>query len=406
MKRWIPALLLVLASSLAHSAGLGRIALLSSLGQPLLAEIELVSVRTEDLATLVVRPAPSDVYRQMDMQYSPALTGLRLSIEQRPNGEPYVRVVSVRPVDDPFLELLVELHTVSGRFTRGYTVLLDPPGYAPPQTVASPAPVPQLSPAPVEAPPPAPVVTPAPVIPMAVPDPAPVVTPVPVPAAAPDPAPVTARPPAPVAMPRPTTPPRPAAVAPVPAPPKPTAATEYGPIKRGETLSGIAARTRPEGVSLEQMLVGIFRSNPEAFINNNMNLVRAGRTLRIPDREELAALEQREAAAEIRVHTADWRKYRQQLAATAPPASAAKRPAERPQVARVKVEDRTARDKDPKPVLRLSPGAPPGPGVKKGRTVEERLQALEEELIARERALNEANQRIRELEKAVKEAMK
>jgi pilus assembly protein FimV len=337
---------LLLAPWIAHAASLGNLTVRSSLGQPLLAEIDLFSVGKEEASSLDVRLASQEAYRQADMQYGAALIGMRLSIEKRPNGSLYVRVMSSRPVNEPFLNLVVELHSGAGRYTREYTALIDPPGYTPPQTAA--------------------------------------VTP---PSGAPSQA--EARP----APPRP----EPRAVA----TPSPAGAKQYGPVKRGDTLGKIAASVKPEGISLEQMLVGIFRSNPDAFINNNMNLIRAGATLQIPDGEQLAGIPRRDAAQEIRVQTNDWNRYRRRLSDR--PATATERP-ETPgkREPRVKVDDKAAGDKG-KDVLRLSKGQP---GGKKSRTIEDRVQALEEELIARERALNEANQRIKDLEKAVKESPK
>lgn len=330
----------LLAPWLAHAAGLGSLNVRSSLGQPLLAEIDLVSVSKEEMGTLDVRLASPEAYRKADLQYGAALTGVRFSIEKRPNGNPYIRVTSLRAVNEPFVNLVIELTSSSGKFTREYTALIDPPGYTPPETVA------------------------------AVP---------------------------PAAEPRPAPPrPEPKAVA----TPAPSGTKEYGPVKRGETLGKIAATVKPEGVSLEQMLVGLFRANPDAFINNNMNLLRAGATLQVPDSGQLTAIQRTEAAKEIRVQTSDWNRYRRRVSDR--PAKATEREdtgtkAER----KVKVEDKS--DKGARDVLRLSKGQPSG---KKGRSIEDRVQALEEELIARERALNEANQRIRDLEKAVKEGSK
>ena len=336
---------LLLAPWVAHAAGLGNLTVRSSLGQPLLAEIDLISVRKEESATLIARLAPPEAYRKADLQYGAALTGMRFAIEKRPSGEPYVKVMSTRPVNEPFINLVVELNSSSGRFTREYTALLDPPGYTPPQSMAA-----------------APVAPPAP----------------------------EARPVAP----------RSAPVA-VPAPARAAPAGKEYTVKRGDTLSKIAASVKPEGIALEQMLVGIFHNNPDAFMNHNMNLMKAGATLRIPENEQLTALSRREAAKEVRVQTADWNRYRRRLSDRPGKASENER-SERKHDTRVKVEDKAASGK-PKDVLKLSKGQP---GDKKRRTIEDRVQALEEELIARERALNEANQRIKELEKTVKEGPK
>ena len=345
MKRWLLATLLLLVPSVANAVGMGRLTVLSSLGQPLNAEVDLVSVQKEEVATLSARLASPDAYRQANLQYGAASAGMRFRIETRPGGQIYIKITSARSVDEPFVNLLIELTWASGRLVREYTALIDPPDYAPPQSVASaPAPAPEARPVPLPQPP--------------------------------------------------------IAVA-TPAAARPATRGDYGPIKRGETLSKIAASVKPEGVSLEQMLVAILRSNPDAFINNNMNRMKAGKMLRIPDKEQLTAVTPQGAAKEVRVQAADWNRYRQKLADAAGTVSERKTAASRRD--KVSVKDKAA---DGKPVLRLSSGEPPGSAGGKGRSTADRVQALEEELIARERALNEANQRIKELEKAVKDSGK
>ena len=328
-------------SSTAGAAGLGQINVLSALGQPLQAEIEVLSVRKEDANTLLVRLASPDAYREANVQYGPALRGMSVSILQRPNGRTYVRVVSPQPVNEPFVSLLIELNWPQGRLVREYVALLDPPEYAGGPQAMTPAAV-ETRPA----------------------------------AAARAPTPMTASP----------------AAVPARAP-----AGEYGPVKRGETLSKIAASVKPEGVSLEQMLIGILRANPDAFVNGNVNRLKAGATLRIPGTEQLAEVTPDAARKELQVQTADWGRYRRKVADTAGRAS--EKGADEGKRAAVRVKE--GDEARPKDVLKLSSGQPPG---SKPRSSTERIQTLEEELIARERALNEANARIRDLEKAVKDS--
>jgi pilus assembly protein FimV len=347
------ALLTVLVPCVAGAAGMGRLNVLSALGQPLVAEIDLLSVTREELGSLSARLASPDAYRQANLQYNPALTGARVSIERRANGQHFIRVVTTRPVSEPFIDLLIELTWAQGRLSREYTALLDPPGVAP--------------------------ATPAPVI-AAVPEARPV--PAPPPAAAPAPAPASK----PVAR----------------AAPK-AGAKEYGPIERGETLGKIARDVMPEGVTLEQMLVALYRNNPDAFIRKNLNLVRAGRILRVPDREEVAAVAPGEAIKEYRAHVADWNSYRQQLAAAAGTVPAEGRTAVGGRIT-AQVQDKGAGDA-PKDVVRVSKGESPA-AKGKPASAAERVRALEEEAVAREKALAEANDRIAQLEKTIQEMKK
>ena len=337
--------LLLLTPWLAHAAGLGRLTVQSSLGQPLNAEIDLVAVRGDEASSLNVRLASPDAYQQANLQYNAGVTGLKLSIERRPNGQSFIKVTGNRPVNEPFVDLLIELSWSGGKLVREYTALLDPPGYG--QQAAATAPA--------------------------------------APPAAPESRPITA----------------PAAAAPAAAPAMAESkAGEYGPIARGETLGKIAASLKPEGVSLEQMLVGLYRSNPDAFIRKNMNLVKAGRILRVPDAQELAAISQGEAVKEYRTQVADWRAYSGRVA------DAAGQAPEGGSTARGRI---TARVDDPaaaagKDVVRLSKGEPGKGG--EPLTGEARTRALQEELVAREKELADARERIAQLEKTIKDTQK
>lgn len=119
-------MLLVIASA-AGAAGLGRLAVLSAIGEPLRAEIE-VSVSPEELETAIARFAPVDAYAPAGLQYNPALNGARLAIQYRHNGRRVIDIVTTRRVNEPSIQLLVELEVRGGRIMRAYNVLLGPQG--------------------------------------------------------------------------------------------------------------------------------------------------------------------------------------------------------------------------------------------------------------------------------------
>ena len=134
---------LLVAPAVAQAAGLGKLTVLSNLGQPLRAEIDVVAVEKGEMDSLAARLASIDAYLQNNLPYpSPAL-GLKLSLEQRPSGQHYIRATTVQPVNEPFVDVLVELTWNGGRILRAYTALLDPPTYAPEEPAV--AAVPQLS---------------------------------------------------------------------------------------------------------------------------------------------------------------------------------------------------------------------------------------------------------------------
>jgi pilus assembly protein FimV len=115
----------VLLSSVANAAGLGKLTVLSSLGQPLRAEIELTAVSNDEASHLVAKLASPDAYRAANVEFNPALLSLRFAVEQR-GGRQFVRITSPQPLNEPFVDLLLELSWDSGRLVREYTFLLDP----------------------------------------------------------------------------------------------------------------------------------------------------------------------------------------------------------------------------------------------------------------------------------------
>ena len=316
------------SAATAGAVGMGRLNVLSSIGQRLHVEIELISVDRDERGTLSAKLGSARAYERSNLHLGTAAeSGVRVSVEQRANGEPYLRATSAKPVNEPFVNLLIELTSSSGSITREFSVLLDPPEITPAKSVEA-EPRPPLAAA-------------------------------------------ETKPPAPVRA------------------ADSDAVSAYGPLKRGETLSRIAAKVRPQNATLQQTMLGIFRHNPAAFINNNMNLLKAGHRLRIPDAGQIAALSQADSVQALRTQTTAWAAHRTATAAEArapqpqaPPAGKAAAPA-------------TAGDRG-KHVVKLSSGATAG----KAPSTEDKVRMLEEDLAARERALNDANERIKRLERA------
>jgi len=110
-----------LASPMVRAAGLGQLSVISPLGQPLNAEIEIVSLQPGEEEGLVARLASPDAFRAAGIDFNPALVSARFAIERR-GGRPLLRVRTTQPVNDPFLEILVELQWTTGRLVREYTV--------------------------------------------------------------------------------------------------------------------------------------------------------------------------------------------------------------------------------------------------------------------------------------------
>src|SRR5687767_1857443 len=106
--------LLLGAAAAAHAAGLGKLTVLSALGQPLNAEIDLVSLQPGELDSLTARVAPPEAFREARIEYSSSLRLLRFSVEKRANGQPYLKVTSVAPINEPFVDALIEVSWPAG----------------------------------------------------------------------------------------------------------------------------------------------------------------------------------------------------------------------------------------------------------------------------------------------------
>ena len=273
-KAAILAAALALAAPLAaHSAGLGKLNVLSPLGQNLNAEIEIVALRPGEEDGLTARVAPADAFSAAGIEPSALLNTMRFAVERR-GSQRILRVTTTQPVNEPFVELLVELQWATGRLVREYTFLLDPVEYKGPAAVAA-----------------APAPAPAPAQPQAA-----------APAAEPaKPAPIEAKP-------------LPADSAPAPLASEPAGVAKTYEVKKGDTLGKIARENLPQGVTLDQMLIAIFRANQEAFIRDNINLVRAGRILNLPA-DAATTVDNEEARRIVRAHHTEFTAYRTRLAA-------------------------------------------------------------------------------------------
>jgi pilus assembly protein FimV len=382
--------ILALAEPLAaQAAGLGRLTVLSPLGSPLNAEIEIVSLQPGEEDGLSARLASVEAYRQAGIEPSSALRTVRFAIVKR-DGRPVLRVTSSAPVNEPFMDLLVDLEWTSGRLTREYTVLLDPPELRGPQAIAAapqkPA-VPSAQPLPpLEAKPKPQAAAPAQDSGAPVQDSgAPVQDSS---AAAQD----SGAPVQDVAAPAQG---RGAPVQDVPAKPERVAGANTYDVKRGDTLGEIARANLPQGVNLNQMMIAIYRANPDAFLRENINLVRAGRTLNMPSADELSGVSAAEANQLVQAHRTEWEDYRSRLAAAPTRAETA---SGRAVTGKIEGKPEAGAPGAAEEQVRLSKADPAKPGAA--------AAARADDAAARERALKEAQSRVTDLEKNVADLQK
>jgi pilus assembly protein FimV len=338
---------LLCAPLMAYSAGLGRLTVKSALGQPLNAEIEITSLQSGEEDSVTARLASTEAFRQAGLDISPALVSLQFAIDKR-GARPVIRLTTSIPVNEPFLDILIELQWATGRLVREYTFLLDPPDYR--GSASAPTPAPAVKPAP-----------------------------------------------APAAPARPAPAPRSESRL-IPAAPAAGSAKQEQ-VNKGDTLGAIARKNKPDGVTLNQMLMALYRANQDAFIRGNINLIRAGRILNIPDSEAVAAINEADANQQVQSQMADFADYRQKLGAAVAAAPAA--PAREREVSgRIAAKPEAPAPAEQKDQLKLSKADPAKPAAPAARA------AREDDKVARDRALKESQSRVGDLEKNVADLQK
>ncbi|WP_321161734.1 type IV pilus assembly protein FimV [Verminephrobacter aporrectodeae] len=346
MQRWkfsaLAAAVLAAAGSYSTDASalaLGRINVQSVLGEPLRAEIELPQITPAEADSLRATIASPEVFRAQGMEYTQAINNLQVELQRRPDGTTMLRLSGERPVSDLFLDLVLDARWGSGHIVRNYTMLFDPSSArraAPAVTAAAQMAAGQS-----------------------------------------------------------------AASDATPAQPRtdedamtPAAATRLAPadgvtVRAGDTAGRIANAYRPAGVSLDQMLVALVHSNPDAFIRGNANLLKAGAVLQIPDQATAQATPASEARQILAAQARDFNAFRNKLATAVPATGIAAAQRSATGNVQTRVEDRRATTTAPDK-LTLSKGA-----VKGRKTAEEQL--------AKDKQAHETTTRMAELSKNITE---
>ncbi len=347
----------------AHALGLGRVTVQSALGEPLRAEIEIVEISADEAASLRASVANADAFKAAGLEYTAAVANVQISLQRRTDGRSFLRLSSDRPVNEPFVDLILEARWASGRIVRDYTMLFDPPNLRQAAAPAMPAPTAPLLSRPA-APPPVAALPAAP---------------------RPSVAPTPSAPPSPP-------PSRPAPVAKASAPQPASADGQKFVVKPGDTAGKIAAQAKPASVSLDQMLVALLRSNPDAFIGGNVNRLKSGAVLEIPTGDRAEYIPADEATRTIVAQSKDFNEFRRKLAEGAPTTQVASANRTAAGQVQAKVEDKAAAAATPDK-LTLSKA-----------TVQNKAAA--EEKIAQDRQAKEAADRVAELSKNISDLNK
>ncbi|MDB6060766.1 MAG: hypothetical protein JWM78_869 [Verrucomicrobiaceae bacterium] len=268
-----------LQANFANALGLGNLSIKSALNQPLNAEIKLLDTGDLDPTQVKIQLAAQDDFQRSGVDRDYFLTNLRFNVAMDGHGGGSIHITTKEPVVEPYLNFVIEARWPNGRLLREFAVLLDPPTFsankgaspvAPAVSAAQPAKKSALQP---------PSVTPE--------------------AAAP----TKSAPETSMAL------------------PATNKSGEYR-VQVYDTLSKIAARYKPaDDVSTAQTMLAIQRSNPDAFINNNINLIKSGAVVRLPTADEARAIPSAQAAQDADDQTHAWRGGGARTASTAAPAA-------------------------------------------------------------------------------------
>ena len=388
-----------------EAKGLGKLSVNSYLGQPLKAEIDLVGVNDKEISSLKVGLAPDTIFELANVNYRPILDSFEFSIKNRTNGQPYIKIVSSHEVIDTSLIMLVQLDWPGGNIIREYTVYLQSPDKQF-QTV-----LPEVK-------------SDSKMLEidlseqnvskeqnvtdnlindeknevfestsehleldkkesefseyqsshkleenmmqeeLSIREPE-------------------------------------------------NQVSTYGPIKEGDTLFSITQEISYK-VQTNQMLIALHRANPEAFSEKNINLLKAGAILQIPEEKEVSSISPDEADLEVKMQTESWEAYRQKIAKDASyktPINKGPDHTIKGKISTIIEEDDIKIDQESQDgILKLSRGITDEMGEdieKKDESstisIQEKFNIVEDNSIASEKAINEASQRISLLEQALEE---
>lgn len=284
--RWAAVMILALASPALYALGLGSAKVNSFLNQPLDVRVELISQSSEELQSVTAGLASAKDFEMLGLKLNSISVPLAFEIVTDGNKS-YIHITSNLNVTSPVMQVLVEVVWANGRMLREYTLFLDPPTFAskapaPPVTKAAAAPVATASPVAVQTPPQQ--LSPRQSVPAQPPvseSAAMSLTDVSGDSSAAEPADKPADSASDSAQ-------------------EIRSADATSRVGKGQTLWGIARDwSRGTVYDVNQTMIAIQHKNPDAFIDDNINLLKQGEILRMPANDEMAAITAQQAALEV-----------------------------------------------------------------------------------------------------------
>ncbi|MES2674790.1 MAG: FimV/HubP family polar landmark protein [Pseudomonadota bacterium] len=384
-------------SNFASALGLGEITLNSTLNEPLNAEVKLVDTR--DLSSdqiLVALASPADFERNgIDRLYF--YTELQFQVVLNNPGGPVVRITTRNPVREPYLNFLLEARWTAGRLLREYTVLMDLPTFD--EAVPQPVEAAQSNRSTAKE---SRATAPAETVQQSQPQP------------------VTEQPPqssiidepsVPYANEKSTVEEKPAVIAEQDQSAKkfePGAGT-YGPVSKKDTLWEIAKAVRPTSkTSIHQTMLALQRLNPNAFIHGNINLIKKGQVLRVPDVNEISSVPKSAAMSMVAAQNDAWANAKASMAANTTELGAQLDASSNTPRDRTQTETVSGRVKLETPLSADAGDGGQGRGAKKGtgKALESELSSTLEELDKSKFEKSELSSRVKDLEEQAKTMQK
>ncbi len=215
-------LCLYLLSMSVQALSLAGIEVQSHKGEPLRAEISVLSATADEWSQLVVKVAPAERFEQLGLVFSPAMGQIQVELFESSDGSKRIRLLSPQAFSDHFVDLLIEAQTASGKWVKAFTLMLKPP----PLKVNAPVQLPMAANALSQA--------------------------------------------------------------------QQAPAAEHI-VQQGESASQIIQKWLTEDMSMQQMLVALLKNQPDAFIQGNVNLLRAGAVLKAPSQTAVRAIDSEDA---------------------------------------------------------------------------------------------------------------
>ncbi|WP_287032795.1 FimV/HubP family polar landmark protein [Methylophilus sp.] len=351
----------------------------SKLGEPLNAEIELLAVTPNELNSIQAALASEQVYQDQMLEKPASYPFIKIEVGNNTKGQPVLKLSSTQPITEAFLDMLIQVDWPTGRLVKEYTLLLDPPGFNS-NYVSESAGLPITS---QQAP------TPSSIQPVTKPA-------------------------------TETAPSEPAAIEPKKsaksvkpkAIPKETPETTETPsdsvtTERGDTLYAIARQMKPDNISTEQMLAALYQSNQQAFDGKNMNRLKVGKIIRMPDQATLDSISRAQARSLVAEHTTNWLAYKNTLAKVVKESEPSNMGGNAQQSAGKigSAADKPASQANAgKDVLKLSAGDEKS--TSQADKAASKATAAQEEAIAKENAIKEEQSRAAALEKQVADMKK